>query len=108
MTSTIFYRINFRILCAYLILISIGNHTEILSGKRPPSYLVYTTGRGFMPHIESVPHAMKGIGTVFMMALLTGKIVPLQREAHYTTCMPWPDGKCIENISNNSPVYNTS
>ncbi len=39
----------------------------------PPSYFVYTTGNGFPPIIESVPHALKGIGTAFMIALLTGK-----------------------------------
>ena len=45
---------------------------EVQSGQRPGSYLVYTTGTGFPPRIESVPHAMKGIATVFMLALLTG------------------------------------
>ena len=45
-------------------------------GKKPPSYLVYTTGKGFPPNILSVPHAMRGIGTVFMLALLTGELVP--------------------------------
>lgn len=45
---------------------------EAVTGKRPASYLVYTTGTGFPPRIESVPHAMKGIATVFMLALLTG------------------------------------
>lgn len=38
----------------------------------PPSYFVYTTGNGFPPIIESVPHALKGIGTAFMLAILTG------------------------------------
>ena len=42
------------------------------TGEQPTSYLVYTTGTGFPPHIESIPHAMKGIATVFMLALLTG------------------------------------
>lgn len=44
----------------------------MLSGEEPPSYLVYTTGRGFPPPIEGVPHALKGIATVFMLAILTG------------------------------------
>ena len=46
--------------------------SEALLSEQPVSYLVYTTGTGFPPHIESVPHAMKGIATVFMLALLTG------------------------------------
>lgn len=41
----------------------------------PPSYFIYTTGNGFPPIIESVPHALKGIGTAFMLALLTGTCV---------------------------------
>ena len=45
---------------------------EVLSGKRSASYLVYTTGTGFPPIIQGVPQAMKGIATVFLLALLTG------------------------------------
>lgn len=45
----------------------------MLSGDLPPAYLVYTTGNGFAPSIEGIPHAMKGLATVFMLALLTGK-----------------------------------
>ncbi len=52
-----------------------STHTAIASGDMPPSYFVYTTGNGFPPIIESVPHALKGIGTAFMLALLTGKYV---------------------------------
>ena len=44
----------------------------ILAGQQPPAYLVYSTGGGFPPVIEDIPHAMKGIATVFMMAVLTG------------------------------------
>ena len=44
----------------------------MLSGEEPSSYLVYTTGRGFPPAIEGIPQAMKGIATVFMLAMLTG------------------------------------
>ena len=44
----------------------------MLSGEEPSSYLVYTTGRGFPPAIEGVPQALKGIATVFMLAMLTG------------------------------------
>ena len=46
----------------------------MLSGGEPPSYLVYTTGRGFPPPIEGVPQALRGIATVFMLAILTGTI----------------------------------
>lgn len=49
--------------------------TGILSGQRSSSYLVYTTGKGFPPNILGVPDAMKGIGTVFMLALLTGELI---------------------------------
>ena len=45
----------------------------MMSGELPPAYLVYTTGTGFMPNIEGIPQAMKGLGTIFMLALLTGK-----------------------------------
>lgn len=51
--------------------------TAITSGEMPPSYFVYTTGNGFPPIIESVPHALKGIGTAFMLAILTGKLCKL-------------------------------
>ena len=44
----------------------------MLSGEELSSYLVYTTGRGFPPPIEGVPQALKGIATVFMLAMLTG------------------------------------
>ena len=44
----------------------------MLSGEEPSSYLVYTTGRGFPPAIEGIPQALKGIATVFMLAMLTG------------------------------------
>lgn len=43
-----------------------------INGSFPSSYLVYTTGVGFPPIIEGVPDAMKGIATVFLMAVLTG------------------------------------
>ncbi len=46
----------------------------MLSGDLPPSYLIYTTGEGFPPIIEGVPEAMKGIATVFTLALLTGQL----------------------------------
>lgn len=44
----------------------------MMSGELPPAYLVYTTGTGFMPNIEGIPQAMKGLATIFMLALLTG------------------------------------
>jgi hypothetical protein len=51
------------------------SYPAMLSGEFPPSYLIYTTGQGFPPTIEGVPEAMRGIATVFMLALLTGKQV---------------------------------
>ena len=57
-------------------------HAAMLSGELPPSYLIYTTGHGFPPIISGVPEAMKGIATVFLLALLTGIYnVPLQTTA---------------------------
>ena len=47
----------------------------MMSGDLPPAFLVYTTGNGFAPNIEGIPHAMRGIGTIFMLALLTGNII---------------------------------
>ena len=46
--------------------------TGITAGESPPAYLVYATGKGYPPVIESIPNAMKGIATAFMLALLTG------------------------------------
>lgn len=46
--------------------------SAMMSGELPPAYLVYSTGTGFMPNIEGIPQAMKGLGTIFMLALLTG------------------------------------
>jgi hypothetical protein len=50
----------------------------MMSGELPPAYLVYTTGTGFMLNIEGIPQAMKGLGTIFMLALLTGnnRVIP--------------------------------
>ena len=56
-------------------LFSIQCYVAMMSGDLPPAYLVYTTGNGFAPNIEGIPEAMKGLGTMFMLALLTGKLV---------------------------------
>ena len=50
-----------------------------MAGESQPAYLVYTTGGGFPPISEGIPQALKGIGTVFMMALLTGNGVNINR-----------------------------
>lgn len=44
-----------------------------MSSEQPPSYLIYTTGLGFPPLIQGIPQAMKGIATVFLLALLTDR-----------------------------------
>lgn len=49
----------------------------MMSGDLPPAYLVFTTGNGFAPNIEGIPQAMKGLGTMFMLALVTGIYINL-------------------------------
>ena len=49
------------------------HNIAMMSGDLPPAYLVFTTGNGFAPNIEGIPQAMKGLGTMFMLALLTGE-----------------------------------
>ena len=46
---------------------------DIVSGKRPPSYLVYSTGKGEYPTAGGLSSRLRGITTVFFMAVLLGK-----------------------------------
>lgn len=48
-------------------------HNEILTGKRPASYLVYSTGRGDYPTAGGISGRLRGITTVFFMAVLLGE-----------------------------------
>ena len=51
----------------------------MLSGKREARYLVYSTGKGFYPIPGGFASRIKGITTVFFLALLTSKPdLPLQ------------------------------
>lgn len=65
----------------------------MMSGDLPPAYLVFTTGNGFAPNIEGIPQAMKGLGTMFMLALLTGKLSFRLRikRAYFLEISPWRD-----------------
>ena len=53
--------------------ISLSSSPEILEGKRAPSYLVYSTGKGEYPSAGGLSGRIKGITTVFFMAVLLGK-----------------------------------
>ena len=48
--------------------------SEILDGTRPPSYLVYSTGKGEYPTAGGLSGRIKGITTVFFMAVLLGTL----------------------------------
>ena len=54
--------------CAPLLL-----STDIISGRRPPSFLVYSTGVGSYPTAGSLSDRIKGITTVFFLAVLLGE-----------------------------------
>lgn len=45
----------------------------MLSGRREARYLVYSTGKGFYPIPGGFASRIKGITTVFFLALLTSK-----------------------------------
>ena len=57
-----------------LYLISSFFSIAILSGKKPPAYLIYTTGRGTYPSAGGLADRLKGITTVFFLAVLLGTI----------------------------------
>lgn len=49
---------------------------DMLSGKTEARYLVYTTGsQGSYPNAGGFAHRIKGITTVFFLALLTSELV---------------------------------
>ena len=47
----------------------------MLSGRREARYLVYSTGKGFYPIPGGFASRLKGITTVFFLALLTSKLI---------------------------------
>ena len=46
---------------------------DMLSGRQPPSFLVYSTGAGSDPTAGSLADRIKGITTVFFLAVLLGE-----------------------------------
>ena len=46
---------------------------DMLSGRTETRYLVYSTGKGFYPIPGGFASRIKGITTVFFLALLTSK-----------------------------------
>lgn len=46
---------------------------DMLAGKIKPRYLVYSTGKGSYPYPGGFASRIKGITTVFFLALLTSK-----------------------------------
>ena len=54
-------------------------YTDIITGKRPPAYLVYSTGKGDYPTAGGIAGRIRGITTVFFMAVLLGKPVSVVR-----------------------------
>lgn len=61
-------------LCYDLLSLCLLVSIAILSGKKPPAYLVYTTGRGTYPSAGGLADRLKGITTVFFLAVLLGTI----------------------------------
>ena len=47
----------------------------MLSGRREARYLAYSTGKGFYPIPGGFASRIKGITTVFFLALLTSKLI---------------------------------
>ena len=62
------------ILCYDLLSLYLLVSIAILSGKKPPAYLIYTTGRGTYPSAGGLADRLKGITTVFFLAVLLGTI----------------------------------
>ena len=48
---------------------------DMLTGKIEPRYLVYSTGKGSYPYPGGFASRIKGITTVFFLALLTSKLM---------------------------------
>jgi len=49
---------------------------EILSGKKPPRYLIYSTGKpGSYPPAGGLADRLRGITTLFYLAVATGKLL---------------------------------
>ena len=47
--------------------------TEILTGKKPPKYLIYSTGKsGGYPPAGGLADRLRGITTLFYLAVATG------------------------------------
>ena len=48
-------------------------HSEILTGKKPPKYLIYSTGKpGGYPPAGGLADRLRGITTLFFLAVATG------------------------------------
>lgn len=48
-------------------------HSEILTGKKPPKYLIYSTGKpGGYPPAGGLADRLRGITTLFYLAVATG------------------------------------
>lgn len=69
---------------------------EIVTGKRPPAYLLYTTGKGDYPTAGGMAGRIRGISTVFFMAVLLGRPAVI-KHVYVSVCLPGkPDAHCIK------------
>ena len=56
-----------------MMLVNVLYVVDMLSGKTEARYLVYSTGKGSYPYPGGFASRIKGITTVFFLALLTSK-----------------------------------